>query len=64
MGDPTELYERPVNRFVANFIGVSNPIAGHGHRARPGDAAGRGRDATGASRCAAGHRPDGRPVGR
>jgi spermidine/putrescine transport system ATP-binding protein len=27
-GDPTELYERPVNRFVANFIGVSNPIAG------------------------------------
>ncbi len=28
MGGPTELYERPVNRFVANFIGVSNPIAG------------------------------------
>jgi spermidine/putrescine transport system ATP-binding protein len=27
-GDPTELYERPVNRFVANFIGVSNPIPG------------------------------------
>jgi spermidine/putrescine transport system ATP-binding protein len=27
-GDPTELYERPVNRFVANFIGVSNPIKG------------------------------------
>ncbi|MEO5965483.1 MAG: ABC transporter ATP-binding protein [Candidatus Limnocylindrales bacterium] len=27
-GQPTELYERPVNRFVANFIGVSNPIAG------------------------------------
>ena len=27
-GDPTELYERPVNRFVANFIGVSNPITG------------------------------------
>jgi spermidine/putrescine transport system ATP-binding protein len=27
-GDPTELYERPVNRFVANFIGVSNPIRG------------------------------------
>jgi spermidine/putrescine transport system ATP-binding protein len=27
-GKPTELYERPVNRFVANFIGVSNPIAG------------------------------------
>jgi spermidine/putrescine transport system ATP-binding protein len=27
-GDPIELYERPVNRFVANFIGVSNPIGG------------------------------------
>jgi len=27
-GRPTELYERPVNRFVANFIGVSNPIGG------------------------------------
>jgi len=27
-GKPTELYERPVNRFVANFIGVSNPITG------------------------------------
>ena len=27
-GDPAELYERPVNRFVANFIGVSNPIRG------------------------------------
>jgi len=27
-GDPAELYERPVNRFVANFIGVSNPITG------------------------------------
>ena len=28
-GDPTELYERPVNRFVADFIGTSNFIAGH-----------------------------------
>ena len=28
MGDPTELYERPANRFVSNFIGVSNPIPG------------------------------------
>jgi spermidine/putrescine transport system ATP-binding protein len=27
-GGPAELYERPVNRFVANFIGVSNPIEG------------------------------------
>ncbi len=24
MGDPSELYERPVNRFVADFIGTSN----------------------------------------
>jgi spermidine/putrescine transport system ATP-binding protein len=27
-GSPTELYERPLNRFVSNFIGVSNPIPG------------------------------------
>jgi spermidine/putrescine transport system ATP-binding protein len=26
-GGPEELYERPVNTFVANFIGVSNPFA-------------------------------------
>ncbi len=26
-GDPTELYERPVNRFVADFIGTSNFIS-------------------------------------
>ena len=26
-GDPTELYERPVNRFVADFIGTSNFLA-------------------------------------
>jgi spermidine/putrescine transport system ATP-binding protein len=28
MGNPTELYERPINKFVANFIGVSNPLSG------------------------------------
>ena len=28
MGDPSELYERPRNRFVADFIGSSNFIAG------------------------------------
>ena len=28
MGDPAELYERPVNRFVADFIGTSNFING------------------------------------
>jgi spermidine/putrescine transport system ATP-binding protein len=27
-GNPTELYERPINKFVANFIGVSNPLGG------------------------------------
>jgi spermidine/putrescine transport system ATP-binding protein len=27
-GGPAELYERPVNRFVADFIGISNPISG------------------------------------
>ncbi len=27
-GGPTELYERPVDTFVANFIGISNPILG------------------------------------
>ena len=26
-GDPTELYERPINRFVADFIGTSNFLA-------------------------------------
>jgi len=25
-GSPSDLYERPINRFVSNFIGVSNPI--------------------------------------
>ncbi len=28
MGGPTELYERPVNRFVADFIGTTNFIQG------------------------------------
>jgi spermidine/putrescine transport system ATP-binding protein len=28
MGGPTELYERPVNRFVADFIGTSNFMSG------------------------------------
>jgi putative spermidine/putrescine transport system ATP-binding protein len=28
LGTPTELYERPVNKFVADFIGESNFIAG------------------------------------
>ena len=29
MGGPTELYERPVNRFVADFIGTSNFMPTH-----------------------------------
>jgi spermidine/putrescine transport system ATP-binding protein len=37
-GAPTELYERPVNKFVANFIGMSNPLPG---RVVSFDAAGR-----------------------
>ena len=28
LGGPSDLYEQPVNRFVADFIGVSNPIPG------------------------------------
>ena len=32
MGGPTELYERPVNRFVADFIGTSNFMPAHGRR--------------------------------
>jgi spermidine/putrescine transport system ATP-binding protein len=28
LGGPTELYERPINRFVADFIGSSNFMAG------------------------------------
>jgi spermidine/putrescine transport system ATP-binding protein len=28
LGDPTELYEKPVNRFVADFIGSSNSMTG------------------------------------
>ena len=43
-GGPTELYERPVNRFVADFIGTSNFIDGERRRIRRID-----RD---------GHRPD------
>ena len=34
MGGPTELYERPVNRFVADFIGTSNFADALGPRGR------------------------------
>jgi ABC-type Fe3+/spermidine/putrescine transport system ATPase subunit len=35
-GRPEDIYERPVNRFVADFIGVSNPIAGRLAEVGPG----------------------------
>ena len=35
MGGPTELYERPVNRFVADFIGTSNFMPGTVDRSTP-----------------------------
>ena len=38
-GGPTELYERPVNRFVADFIGTSNFMPGTVDRSRPGEPA-------------------------
>jgi spermidine/putrescine transport system ATP-binding protein len=40
-GSPTELYERPVNQFVASFIGSSNFLTGT--LSGPPDAAGRAR---------------------
>ena len=36
LGDPTELYERPVNRFVADFIGSSNFMPGTIESIEPG----------------------------
>ena len=38
MGGPTELYERPVNRFVADFIGTSNFVDRDGRIHRRGRA--------------------------
>ena len=34
LGTPTELYEHPATAFVANFLGVSNLLAGHRRRPR------------------------------
>ena len=39
MGGPTELYERPVNRFVADFIGTSNFLPGTVESIDPSDPA-------------------------
>ncbi len=36
VGTPIEIYERPVDPFVANFIGVSNLVRGEVVRAEPG----------------------------
>jgi len=36
IGAPLEVYDRPVSRFVGEFIGDSNFFAGHIDRARPG----------------------------
>ena len=40
LGGPSDLYERPVNRFVADFIGVSNPIPGRVTAFESGDVTG------------------------
>ena len=37
MGTPADLYELPRTAFVANFLGQSNLLAGHGDRAAPSD---------------------------
>ena len=36
VGRPEHIYEKPANRFVAEFIGETNFIDGHGGRARGG----------------------------
>ena len=36
IGSPLDIYDRPVNRFVAEFIGVSNFFAGRADPSRPG----------------------------
>ena len=38
VGSPTEMYRRPLNRFVANFIGETNFLAGKVVRTQSGDA--------------------------
>ena len=49
LGGPEELYEQPVNRFVADFIGVSNPIPGRDRRLRQSPLAGQRSRRTAAS---------------
>jgi iron(III) transport system ATP-binding protein len=38
VGSPKELYERPANRFVADFIGINNLVDGTVLASQPGDA--------------------------
>jgi iron(III) transport system ATP-binding protein len=38
VGSPTEMYRRPLNRFVANFIGETNFLAGKVVRTEPDEA--------------------------
>ena len=51
-GDPTELYERPVNRFVADFIGISNFLPGTVESIDPASRHGGRSGAIAASSCA------------
>ena len=61
-GKPTELYERPVNRFVANFIGVSNPITGRLLEHEPASGRGVVETATGLRLTGVVTDPDARPA--
>ena len=54
-GSPTELYDQPVNRYVADFVGKSNFIDGTVHDLSGTDAV---------LETPSGHRLAGRPVGR
>ena len=60
LGKPREIYTNPNSRFVAEFIGTSNFITGHGRRATTGTASRSTRPRAG---CASARRPP-CPVGR
>ena len=62
-GDPTELYERPVNRFVADFIGTRTRWRRRSS-ASTSDRPGRRRDRRRAAAARRRHRPEARPAGR
>ena len=34
-GSPRELYDEPVNRYVADFVGKTNFLEGHSRRLKP-----------------------------